>query len=260
MLSKILKRDLAFVAKNTIIFAVLAILFSIITRLTATADTNLGEILTGIFRGTAISLAISMLFNTVIRIWVRICTDFYGAEAHFTHTIPVTKSTLYLSKFLCSCLMLLFNLLTMVLCAFIMFYSKQNIEVLKGFINGIAGAFNLSIPALIFMFFGLIFAEFLAIVLSGFLGIILGYKMSKAKVGFSILYGFLIYSCVSGFTLLAVAVSTLFIPNLSLIFASGTVPPDTIISACLICLTAYIIEAAAIYFAGLKIFKKGVNI
>ena len=48
--------------------------------------------------GTAISMMFSIVINNLMRLWVRFKNNFYGDESYLTHTLPIDKKTLYLSK------------------------------------------------------------------------------------------------------------------------------------------------------------------
>ena len=48
--------------------------------------------------GTAIAMVVNVLINNLIRVWVRFIRNSYKDESYLTHTIPVSRKTLYLSK------------------------------------------------------------------------------------------------------------------------------------------------------------------
>ena len=96
MLRKLLKYELKSIFKFLIIFYVLAIFFSILTRIFFSFENSLMlEILAEIAQGAAISMMCSTLINNIMRLWVRFKSHYYGDESYLTHTLPIEKSTHY---------------------------------------------------------------------------------------------------------------------------------------------------------------------
>ena len=101
MLRKLLKYDLKSIFKVLIIFYILAMLFGVLTRVFFSFENSLMlQILGEIAQGAAISMMCSTLINNIMRMWVRFKAHFYSDESYLTHTLPVEKSTHYLSKIL----------------------------------------------------------------------------------------------------------------------------------------------------------------
>ena len=51
-----------------------------------------------ICQGAMFSMMISAIINNLMRMWVRFKQNLYGDESYLTHTLPVTKASIYLSK------------------------------------------------------------------------------------------------------------------------------------------------------------------
>ena len=43
---------------------------------------------------------VNAVINTLMRVWARTVRNVYKDEAYLTHTLPVEKSKIYLSKFI----------------------------------------------------------------------------------------------------------------------------------------------------------------
>ena len=98
MLGKLLKYDLKWVYKLIIVFYCLAFIFSVIGRAFGTIENSLVfEIVSQIAFGTAISMMVSSLINTLMRSWVRFVRNLYKDEAYLTHTLPVKKQEIFAS-------------------------------------------------------------------------------------------------------------------------------------------------------------------
>src|SRR5574344_1912963 len=99
MLLKVLKYDLKFTYKNLIIFYTLSLVFALLGRICSIFDTSgIMLILSKINNGITISMIVSVIINNLMRVWARLVLNFYKDESYLTHTLPVKKSTLYLSK------------------------------------------------------------------------------------------------------------------------------------------------------------------
>ena len=101
MLGKVLKYDLKYIYKVLIVFYLLTLVFALFTRLFWSFDNSaILNILGFIASGTMISFIISILINNMMRAWARFIKNIYGDESYLTHTLPISKKTIYLSKFL----------------------------------------------------------------------------------------------------------------------------------------------------------------
>ena len=108
----------------------------------------------------------------------------------------------------------------------------------------------------------LIFLELFNAIQCGFLGIILGYKRNNGKIGFSVLFGFIIYLVAQTLVLGLVFVYGLFDTTVMELFKSGTISIDVnafkvlaIVSSIL-----YLIIIFSMSIIGKKLLNKGVNI
>ena len=261
MLLKVLKYDLKFTYKNLIIFYSLSLFFALLGRICGLFDTSgIMLILLKINNGIAISMLVSILINNLMRVWARLVLNFYKDESYLTHTLPVKKSTLYLSKVLCGLITMLTSTLVIALSLFICYYSKENIELLKNSLNIVATLYESSITSLLIQVFTLIFLEFTFVLLTGYIGIILGHKSNNNKMLKSCLYGFLTYMASSIIILLVVYISGLFNSDIMNIFTSTTFTLNIFKTILLIAIISYLVLIIIEYIIGLKTIDKGVNI
>lgn len=261
MLLKVLKYDLKFTYKNLIIFYSLSLFFALLGRICGLFDNSgIMLILSKINNGIAVSMLVSVLINNLMRVWARLVLNFYKDESYLTHTLPVKKSTLYLSKVLCGLITMLTSTIVIAASLLICYYSKENIELLKNSLNIVANLYESSITNLLLQVFTLIFLEFTFILLTGYIGIILGHKSNNNKMLKSCLYGFLTYMALSIIILLVVYVSGLFNSDIMNIFTSTTFTLTTFKSILLIVMITYTVLIIIEYIVGLKTVESGVNI
>lgn len=261
MLLKVLKYDLKFTYKNLIIFYSLSLFFALLGRICGLFDNSgIMLILSKINNGIAVSMLVSVLINNLMRVWARLVLNFYKDESYLTHTLPVKKSTLYLSKVLCGLITMLTSTMVIAASLLICYYSKENIELLKNSLNIVANLYESSITNLLLQVFTLLFLEFTFILLTGYIGIILGHKSNNNKMLKSCLYGFLTYIALSIIILLVVYVSGLFNSDIMNIFTSTTFTLTTFKSILLIVMITYTVLIIIEYIVGLKTVESGVNI
>ena len=262
MLRKLIKYDLESIFKFLAIFYGLAIFFAILTRIFLNIDNSLiMNIMGQICGGASIAMIVNILINNLMRLWVRFKNNFYGDESYLTHTLPVDKKTLYLSKICTAVITLLTSVFVIGLTLFIAYYSKENIENLKNILLPVANAYGITIIKILLAFLFVFFLEFANALQSGYTGIILGHKMNSAKTGLSVLYGFISYMITQAFALLIIFIVALFNKDLmNLFFTSDVINVDMIKVIIYMAIVIYTISLIIVYFINLKLFKKGVNV
>ncbi len=262
MLKYLLKYDLKYIFKLIVIFYSLALFFGALTRVFLSVENSLAiEIIGRICSGTAISMMFSILINTLMRLWVRFKQNLYGDESYLTHTLPVKKQTLYLSKIITAVISVFISVIVITLTLFIAYYSKENFEFIKNLILPFADIYESSVLGIILAFLVVFFLEFANILQAGFTGIILGHKMSSSKTGFSVLYGFLVYIATQVFAVVALFACALFNDNfMNLFVTQNAIDIPTIKTVVWLSIAVYSISLIVVYFINQYLFKKGVNV
>ena len=262
MLGKLLKYDLQSKIKFLMIFYSLAIFFAVLTRLFLLIDNSLiMNVIGKICSGVTISMIFNILINNIMRLWVRFKNNFYGDESYLTHTLPVDKKTLYLSKALDGVISLFISVLVIALALFIAYYSKENIELLKNLLLPVADIMGSSVIKIILAFLFICFLEIANMVQAGFCGIILGHKMNNMKTGFSVLYGFLCYMVTQVFVLIIIFITGLFNKDImNLFFTNEIVNIEMIKFIIYLAIVIYTVTLFIGYIINVKLFKVGVNV
>ena len=262
MLKKLLKYDLKNILKFLSIFYSIALFFSILTRIFSHIENSfIMSIIAKICSGVTISMIVNIIINSLIRNWVRFKNNFYGDEAYLTHTLPIPKKTLYLSKFITLIISLFTSVLVITITLFIAYYSKNNLEILKSSLTAFASAYNSSIIKIILAFMFIFFLEILNTANIGYTGIILGHKMASNKTGFSVLYGFIAYMILQTIVVLLTFIVALFNKDLMNLFITNEIINIDIVKFTIyLAFIIYIITIILTYILNIKLFKKGVNI
>lgn len=264
MLKKLLKYDLQTILPFLAIFYSLSLVFALLTRVFAAFDNSLFLDIAGrICSGVTISMLFNVLINVVFRSWARFKQNFYGDESYLTHTLPVTKHALYLSKFLATVIMLMVSVLVALATLFVAYYSKENFEALKAFFTATSTAFGDHFGLTLVVLALLLFLEFAAILQCGFTGIILGCKMHSGKMGFSVLFAFIVYGVQQVIVTLLQLVYALFDGEMMQVFTGND--PTIIMSANILPIlisttVAYALVLLIGYAVNVTLFQKGVNV
>lgn len=262
MLKNLLKYDLKWVFKGIIVFYILSFIFSITGRLLGLIDNSIAfSVISKILTGTAITMIINSLINCFIRLWVRFIRNIYKDESYLTHTLPVQKSKIYLSKILSAIISIFITILVIVTCLAICFYSKANIEVLKNVLDIAAETLNTSVFKFLLLAFAVVFAEILFLVLIGYVSIILGHKSNKGKMVKSVIIGFGLYVLTQVVSLGVILFAGIFDASImNLINTTSAIDINVINKILIGSIGLYVIYNIIYYIIGKKQFEKGVNV
>ena len=259
MLKKLVKYDLIWINKSMIIFFIIGIIVSTLTRIVSCFDnTFVGNILYIVFKSASISCIVSIIINSCIRIWNRFRLNIYKDESYLTHTLPITRSTLYNSKIISSLLSIFISLIVVLICFIIVYVDNDMIDK----INNIFSHGNIT-----FIFIGVILLMILQLVYMtycGIMGLIIGHKFNNNKIVMTIVVGlglyFLMQTVIFAITLGIASVNS----DIASLFTK-TVKEDinfelAVKSLVLIVNMVYIVFISIMYIVGKKLFNKGVNV
>ena len=262
MLDKLLKYDLKWVYKLIIVFYILAFTFSAIGRAFSTIENSLVfEVVSQIAFGTAISMMVSSLINTLMRSWVRFIRNVYKDEAYLTHTLPVKKQEIFASKVITGFIAIFTTMVVIIVCLFICYYSEANMEVLKSVLEIAASTYNTTVLNLLLLVAIVIFLEIVYALLIGYVGIILGHKSNKNRMARSIIIGFILYFVFQTLTLGLIAFYGIFNPDvMNLINTTDIINIEAIKSVMYAGIGIYVVYIILLYFIGTRELNKGVNV
>ena len=262
MLKKLLKYDLQNIYKVLIVFYSLSLFFAILTRIFLSIENSfIMNIIGQICSGTTIAMIFNILINNLMKLWVRFRNNFYGDESFLTHTLPIDKKTLYLSKTLASIITLFSSVLVIGITLFIAYYSKENILVVKNLLLPLATVYESTVVTIILAFIFVCFLEIMNMLQSGYVGIVLGHKKNNNKMAFSVLFGFGTYLLTQAFAILVIFMVALFNKDLMNLFYTMDSLSVGIIKLCIyLAIAIYTINIFVLYFVNLKLFSKGVNV
>ena len=262
MLRKLLKYDLKWIYKPLIVFYILALAFSSIARgLNNIENSIVFTVLTQICYGTAIAMMINIIINNLMRCWARFIRNIYKDESYLTHTLPVKKQDIFLSKVLAGIITIISSFLIIGLCIVICYGTTNNINMLKELLTPIVNLIEIDICYFIIILISIFILEFIFILVAGYLGIILGHKSNNLKIVKSVIFGFLAFMVMSISTILLLFIVGLFNKNIMNLFNTTEAPNKETIRFMLLGGTIlYCVYIVIYYIIGRTIIKHGVNI
>lgn len=261
MLKKLLKYDLKWILKVEYIWSIITIILAILLRLTNYLNNS---VITNIIKIVLTSLTITgmanILFNAIIRTWVRVKNNLYKDEAYLTHTLPVKESTILSSKILAGVLTMLFSVATITVTFFIGFYSKRLLEGIKTSLQIVATTLNSSVTNILIILAIILFLEITFILLVGVFGIIKGHRSNDNKIIKSVLISGITYIIFSGVSLLIAYIYGLFNEKIKVLFTGNLIDYATLKIFLMIIIVIYTAYLIILYFLSQREFAKGVNI
>lgn len=262
MLGKLLKYDLKWIYKVVVVFYILAFIFSVLTRIFLNIENSiLFNVIGKIMSGITISMLISSLINGLMRSWARFITNVYKDESYLTHTLPVEKKNIYLSKVLMAIICAFTTVVVALICIFVAYYSKTNIDILKLGLELAANTYDTTVVNLLLVISFVLFLEIVFIILIGFVGIIIGHRSNKNKIVKSIIIGFALYMFTSGLTLVIIYFIGLFNESImNIINTANIVNTESIKYIMIAGAGIYLAYNIIYYFIGKKQLEKGVNV
>lgn len=261
MLKKLLKYDLEWCYRPLVVFYLLGIIFSVIVRIVESVEQNLILLLIDkLCSGIVIALMVAILIYCFMRNWARFVNNIYKDEAYLTHTLPVSKDKIYLSKVLTAMITLFSSLMVIIICLAICTLNKDSWLILKHSLEQSAIYFDSSVFSLVLVMVVTIFFEFLFVMMCGILGIIIGHRSNNLRIVKSLLIGFLVYMALSSTSVGVLFIGGLLNSDIMSLFKDIEVSSNALKGMMLIATLVYMLYNLGIYFVGNKLLSDGVNI
>lgn len=256
MLGKLLKYDLKKTMSFLVIFYSIALFLSILTRFFINEQSPFIVFIIGrILSGAVISMFANILINCLMGNWIRsFARGVYGDESYLTHTLPVTKKQIYLSKLFCAVISSVISVIVIFVCAFIAYYTDARWQIVKHLL------FMEEYTTTITLFCILtIILEFISLIQCGFTGIILGHKLNSGKAGLSVLFGVVAETVSQLFILSIMGIAALLNDGFKTLFTSS---PDNLFFKNVFYLVTpvYFLIIIGMATFNIKMLNKGVDI
>jgi hypothetical protein len=234
MLSKIVKHDFLSLNKSLLVIYLLSTISTLVVLIASSFNGDIAIATEAIAKDFALICLLITLLVPFFKCFFKIKDSLYKNEGYLTHTLPISKGTLYDGKMFAAIFTLIISWIIFASC-FMSSFSGMNI--IKLFLNVINDSKMLSTSI---ETISLAFTQLLFIFMSCMVGLILGSRLNKNKDSMTFLFGSLIYSIV----------------NFIVLFIIRKLDLDYFIYMTII----FGILNIVLYFVGREIFKKGVNL
>jgi len=260
MLKKLIKYDIKRMSKILIYFYACSIILAGITRLINIGkDIQIQNIIGMVFAGFTYSAIINIIVNTFVHIIRVFITNFYKDQSYLTHTLPIKKDKLLLSKYLSSLIVTFCSVLVCFLSLFIMLYSQDFMTALNTIISAVVINLNISSELFVVLIVLVIFTQVCALMSFAFTAIVKGNSYNR-KRGLKGFIWFLIFYLGCMMTTLLTAVIIFAINGNISELLSEQLSQGSFITLIVIALITYIFYSISFYFVCRKEFNKGVNV
>lgn len=260
MIGKLVKKDLKDITKILVYIYVITLVLAVITRLINIGkDIQFLRIVGAVFTGCTYSGIASILINTFVHILRVFISSFYKDESYLTHTLPVKKKTLLLSKYLASFVAILMSFIVCLVSALIMLLSKEFIDTIKNLLMATLSGFSLPIWLMILVFALIILFEICCLVSISFTAVIKGNQYNKKRVGKGLMWFAVYYLATTIISLVVIGIVFAIGGNLDALLSTN-MSETAFITTLIVALILYFVYSIVFYFISLKEFNKGVNV
>lgn len=245
LFGKLFKYDLARLLKSLAPFYIISLSLALIARVCLGTDHLVLPTVGWWLRFFSIGAAASGLVNCIIRAWVFFTANFYKDESYLTHTLPVTRRALYLSKTLAAVANLLVAFAVVIVCVAICFYTQENWNGLVDYLGYVGMPYQMSAGELSAFALVAFFLQLTTLLSLGCTSLVLGYQHNKQRMVHTLLMGFGLYLCtVFGSAIVASLLTDGLRDGVALRFMIWVYP----------------VYIAVFYIIGQHYFAKGVNV
>jgi hypothetical protein len=260
MIKKLMKYDLQNMLRILAYVYAAAIGIASITRLINIGrDIQVFAILGGFFFGLTVAAVAAVLIITFVQILRVFINSFFKDESYLTHTLPVKKELLLLSKYLSSLIVILVSIAVSFVCLFIILYSGEFIAMLKASLDMAFAGFNLSAWGFVALLISTIFLQVCAMASMCFTAAIKGCSFNRDKLLHGLIWYVIFYFGCTAVTLV-IEMAVFLISGAIGEFFSNQLSEGSLIKLLVVPLVLYSIYSVAFYFISQREFKKGVNV
>lgn len=260
MIKKLVKNDIKDMSKILVYIYVITLALAIVTRLISLGSSiQILDIISKVFAGITYSAIANVIINNFTHILKVFIDSFYKDESYLTHTLPVTKGELLLSKYIASFILTTVSVIVSVVSFLIIHYSSEFFNTIKFLLEMGLSGFNMSIGLFLTLMVILLFTQFCCIISMTFTAVIKGNTYNSKRILKGLIWFFVYYFGSSVIVLLTALIAFLVSGNIGL-FLSSSLTGDAMIMLLVIALVVYTLIAIWCSYISYRLFKKGVNI
>lgn len=231
MLGKLLKYDLKSMGKSLLPLYIGLIGMAVILRLLSLGAEQLAvlDIIYNFMMIFFILLEIGAIFYTFFVAIKRYYKNLYSDEEYLTHTLPVTKGNILVSKVITPLLYFILTIIIMLLSIMICFDTKELWNIIVFGVEGLATGFGVS--EITICIWSSLFAiiSYLSYILLVYAGIGMGQSHSNNKILFSVIYTIALYYITQIIAVVALGLLFLISPDIMAAINQNQPSPEIIV-------------------------------
>ena len=260
MIGKLMKYDLKKMLRILVYIYFISLGLAIITRLINIGkDIQAIAIIGYVFSGLTYSAIGSIIVNTFVHILRVFICGFYRDESYLTHTLPVEKNKLLLSKYLSSLIVVFASVFVSFLSLFIMFFSKEFMIGLKTALSSTVAGLNMSLGLLMAIIVLVIFSQICTMMSMAFAAVVRGNMYNQKRVPKGLLWFALFYFGSMIVSIAVIALIMVISGNIADLTAA-VMSQSSFVTILISGLVLYAVYSIVFYFICQKWFNKGVNV
>ena len=257
---KLMKYDIKKMMRILVYIYVVSLGLAIITRLINIGkDIQAIAIIGHVFAGLTYSAVGSIIVNTFVHILKVFTVGFYRDESYLTHTLPVKKEKLLLSKYLSSIIVIITSVVVSALSLFIVLYSESLFKFIKQSLEMVVSGFNMSVGGFLTLMVLILFSQICAMMSMAFAAIVKANTYNHKRIMKGLIWFAVFYFGSSIATLITAVIVFAIGGNLSELLASQ-MSNGSFMTILILGLVLYFVYAIVFYIITDKLFKKGVNV
>ncbi|MBR2340706.1 MAG: hypothetical protein IKA74_07755 [Clostridia bacterium] len=238
----------------------ITLLLAVITRIINIGkDIQVFSIIGSVFSSLVYSAIASVLINTFITILAVFIKSFYKDESYLTHTLPVKKEQLLISKYLSALIVVLLSVAVCVASLLIMLYSDTFFSTVKALLAATIAGFNISGGLFITIIVLIVFFQICTLMSMAFTAVVKANTYNTKRVSRGVMWFIAYYFGAMITALLLMAVALAIGGNISELLAEQ-MSQGGFMTVMLVGMGAYAAFSVAFYFLCNHMFKKGVNV
>jgi hypothetical protein len=260
MLGKLLKYDFKFMAKSTMFVYILTLLLAVVIKVIDLLKDKISILV--FMQSLTILLFVIALFATFLYTFFVAVKYFYNNmlkdEGYLTHTLPVEKSKLLLSKGIVAVALHVISVLVIILALVIVFYKKGLLGDFSSFVNTLAPGVNKV------LLWGVLIATMVLSYLQYLFGFVLalswGHSKFSSKMVKSFVYGIVIYMVWQMASFILMGIIWLTVPSMSDMMTENTLNGNDMLLIYVYSIILQIFMVVGEYLLSVKILNNKLNL
>lgn len=267
MLKKLLKYDLFDLYRRIAVHYALLVGIAVATRIVSAIGSTsvIMTVIEKILQGTTVALTCNAVINALIIPWTNFKHKLYGDQSYLTHTLPVSKAQLIISKFISTVILMLTTAALAVLS--LTFAFSVNVNWLSDMIRSFASTIGANAAELVTVLALSALFEFIGLSECGFSGILIGYGLRSSRGLVSVIVTIALHLLCGTVSIMFLLIGAIFEPDILKIFTEATAGaanlPMTfgiLRTAMVTTVISYGLCAVALLPLNIKLLSRGVNV